>query len=266
MPELVRHHGKRLGAFALALAVALSATSIAAAELSQKGDLFVRFDGGISPKALPRKAPAPIAVRIEGTIRAPAAHDPPALSRIRIALNRSGKLDSRGLPTCRRSQIVSTNPTEAVAVCGASLVGSGGIVAETSFPGQAHYLLRGELTLFNSSEHGRPTILAHLYQSTAAPITNIITFRVQRASGAFGTVITAEMPPALQRYGYLKSIFLRLQRSYVYRGRHRAYLSASCAAPAGFSVATFPFAKAAMSFDDGRVLSATLIRSCRVSG
>jgi hypothetical protein len=257
---------KRFGAFLLALTIALSVTSIAAAELSQKGDLFVHFDGGISPKTLPRKALAPIAVRIEGTIKAPVAHDPPTLSRIRIALSRGGKLDSRGLPICHRSQIVSSSPAEAVAACGASLVGSGGIVAETSFPGQAHYLLRGDLTLFNSSEHGHPTILGHIYQSAAAPITNIVTFRVQRTSGTFGTVITGEMPPELQRYGYLKSIFLRLQRSYVYRGIHRAYLSASCAAPAGFSVATFPFAKASMSFDDGRVLSATLIRSCKASG
>ena len=35
----------------------------ASAELVAKGDLFVHFDGGISPNALPRDEKAPISVR-----------------------------------------------------------------------------------------------------------------------------------------------------------------------------------------------------------
>ncbi|HWO15929.1 MAG TPA: hypothetical protein VNM89_04380, partial [Solirubrobacterales bacterium] len=56
------------------LKIALAVTALAAVcaasafgELVQRGNLFIRFDGGITPNALPRKAPAPIAVRIEGT-------------------------------------------------------------------------------------------------------------------------------------------------------------------------------------------------------
>jgi len=256
----------RLTACLAALAFMLSATAPARAELTQKGDLFVRFDGGISPRALPRRALAPIAVRIEGTIRTPAATDPPSLSRIRIALNKGGRLSSRGLPVCSRNEIDSTSSTEALKVCGASLVGTGGIVAKTSFADQSRYLLRGEVTLFNGSEAGRPTILAHIYQRAPAPVTNIVTFAIRRRGGTFGTVLTAELPPALRHNGYLESIFLNLQRSYVFHGHRRSYLSAECSAPAGFSVAVFPFARASMTFDDGRTLSATLTRSCRVSG
>jgi hypothetical protein len=254
------------GIFALALAASLVVTALAAAELSQKGDLFVHFGGGISPKALPRKTPAPIAVSIEGTIRAPAAHAPPPLSRIRIALNRGGQLDVRGLPVCHRDQLTSADVNEALAACGDALVGAGGIVARTSFPDQPHYTLRGDVTLFNGREHGHTTILAHVFQSSPVPITNIVTFEVRRTGGTFGTVIDGRMPPALEHNGYLKSIFLRLQRTYVYRGRQHAYLSAACPAPRGFSGAVFPFAKASMTFDDGRTLSATLTRTCRATG
>jgi hypothetical protein len=249
---------------AITVLTALGASS-AFGELTQKGNIFIRFDGGISPNTLPRKSLAPIAVRIEGTIRAPAGQNPPGLRRIRIALNRGGRLSTRGLPVCRRNQIYSATPARALATCGPALVGSGGIVARTSFKDQpSTYLLRGSLLFFNAVVHGRPAIFGHLYQSFPAPIAYIIVFKIRRTGGTFGTVITAQLPLSVNRNGYLRSIFLQLQRRYVFRGRHRAYLSAGCAAPAGFPGALFPFARASMSFDDGRTLSSTLIRSCKV--
>jgi hypothetical protein len=53
---------RRFAAFLAVLALALTAVSTANAELTQRGDLFVRFGGGISPRALPRHSFAPIAV------------------------------------------------------------------------------------------------------------------------------------------------------------------------------------------------------------
>jgi hypothetical protein len=246
--------------------LAAFATTTAFAELTQKGNIFIRFDGGISPNALPRAAPAPISVRVEGTIRAPPGGDPPALRRIRIALNRAGRLTTRGLPICRRNQIAAANSSQALAICGPALVGSGGIVARTSFEDQtARYLLRGGLLFFNGVDNGHPAILGHLYQSFPVPVTSIIVFDIRLTGGTFGTVISATLPLSVNRNGYLRSIFLQLQRSYVYRGKPRAYLSASCAAPPGFPGAVFPFARASMTFDDGRTLSSTLVRSCKVS-
>jgi hypothetical protein len=248
---------------AITILAALAAAP-ASGELVQRGNIFIRFDGGISPNALPRKALAPIAVRIEGTIRTLAGQHPPALRTIRIALNREGRLSTRGLPVCHRNQIDSATPSEALATCGPALVGSGGIVARTSFEDQSPYLLRGDLLFFNAVVHGRPAIFGHLYQSFPAPITNIIDFSIRRTGGTFGTVIAGTLPTSVNRNGYLKSIFLQLQRSYVFRGRPRAYLSARCAAPPGFPGALFPFARASMTFDGGRTLSSTLVRSCKV--
>jgi len=243
--------------------VVLGATS-APAELTQRGNVFVRFDGGISPHALPRRALAPIAVRIEGAVKVPTGQQHPALRRIRIAINRAGHLSTRGLPTCRQRQIDSVTPTEALASCGPALVGAGGIVARTALPDQPASTVRGEILLFNGVEHGRPAILAHIFQTDPTPITRIVVFDIQRKGGTFGTVITGQLPPELNRNGYLKSIFLQLERRYVFHGHPRAYLSAACSAPAGFPGATFPFARASMTFDDGRTLSSTLVRSCKV--
>jgi hypothetical protein len=251
---------------ALALASLLllgPAAGSASAELTQKGNLFVRFDGGITPVALPRSTPAPISVRIEGRIRVPDEQEPPALREISIALNKGGRLDTTGLPVCRRSQVELAEPAVALAACGPALVGSGGIVGRTELPGQERAQVRADVLLFNAAIGARRAILAHVYQKRPPAIYNIV-FSIKHTAGTFGTVITGRLPTSVNRSGYLESIFLQLERRYSYRGRQRSYLSASCAAPAGTSLAVFPFARASMSFDDGRTLSATMVRSCRV--
>jgi len=251
---------------ALALAALLLpvfGAGTAAAELTQKGNLFVHFDGGITPVALPRSTPAPISVRIEGRIRVPDEQEPPAVREIVIALNKGGRLDTTGLPVCRRSQIELAEPAEALSTCGSALVGSGGIVGRTELPGQERALVRADVLLFNTAIGARRAILAHVYQKQP-PATYNIVFSIRHTGGTFGTVITGRLPTTVNRSGYLESIFLQLERRYSYRGRQRSYLSAGCAAPAGISLAVFPFARASMSFDDGRTLSATMIRSCRV--
>lgn len=255
---------KKAVAFLVVLTLVLA--SSAAAELSQKGDLFVHFDGGISPRVLPRDSLAPIAVSFEGKIRGLSGQHPPPLRRIRIALSRGGVLDAKGLPTCRQSQIEFATGSEALAACGTALVGAGGIVARTELAGQPNALIRGEVLLFNSIADGRPAILAHIFQKKPAQVIRLVVFHIQRTGGQFGTVIDGELPPALNTNGYLESIFLQLQRRYSFHGRPKAYISASCAAPPGFSVAVFPFAKVTMSFADGRTLASTLTRSCKARG
>jgi len=253
---------RRVALLAGLIAVLVAAT--ASAELTQKGGIFIRFDGGITPRALPRNSAAPIGVRIEGTIRAPARQKPPALRKIKVALNRAGRLESRGLPTCPEGRIKNSSAAGALAACGSALVGAGGITAVTSLPEQPNYLLRAEMLLFNSVVGGRSAILGHIFQHSPVPNTKLVVFHITRSPGTFGTVLEATLPESVNRNGYLKSIYLQLQRNFVFQGRRHSYLSASCAAPRGFTAATFPFARASMTFDGGRTLSSTLVRSCRV--
>jgi hypothetical protein len=186
------------------------------------------------------------------------------LRAITIALNRKGKLSTRGLPVCGRDQIDSTTPSKALSVCGPALVGGGGFTARTSIVGQEPETVPGEILLFNAREHGHAAILAQIFQTKPIPINRVVVFHIHHRGGTFGTVITGFFPPVLNRNGYLKSIFLQLQRRYSVAGRQRAYLMASCSAPPGITVASFPFAKASMSFGDGRILSSVLVRSCAV--
>lgn len=249
----------------IAAAVLALLVPIAQAELTEQGDLFVRFQGGIDPIALPRERPAPITISVGGTVKTLSGERPPALRRIEIELNRGGELSSYGLPVCRYGQLVAVGPDRALEACGDALVGDGAYIGQTAFPEQATFPSQGHILAFNGVYRGREVILAHVYGTDPVPITRIIVFYIRRSGGTYGTAITGSLPDAVNHYGYVEEIALRLHRTYTYRGQRRSYLSAACAAPSGFSVAAFPFARASMTFADDRTLSSSLTRTCRVS-
>jgi hypothetical protein len=235
------------------------------AELTEKGDLFVRFNGGINPNALPREQLAPISVQVEGTVKTLSGERPPALRQIKIELNRGGQINSHGLPVCSYNDIVAASAQQAMAACGPAKVGEGVYRANTAFPEQDTFPSQGHIIAFNAVSKGHDAILAHIYGNDPVPITRIIVFHIRRSRGTFGTVLTGDLPISVNRYGYVEKISLSLFRRYAYRGRTRSYISAACAAPAGFFSAFFPFARTSMTFEDGRTLSSTLTRSCAVN-
>jgi hypothetical protein len=258
--------GRTIAVLALLAVACLWFVSLAGAELVERGNLFVKFDGGIFPTKLPRDANAPISVRVTGTVRTLSGEHPPALRRIAIAINRGGRVETRGLPTCRRASIEAATSAQALANCRGALVGEGSYLAAVSFPDQSAFPLNGRVLAFNARVGGGRAILAHVYGTYPFPNSRIIVFHIRKAQGTFGTVISASLPASTNRHGYLKRIELDLYRRFVYRGRVHSYLSAACAAPAGFRSALFPFVRVSMDFADGRDLASTLIRSCRVRG
>jgi hypothetical protein len=255
---------KRLVLVTALTSVCFFVAAIAHAELVERGNLFVKFAGGIAPTALPREAKAPISVRVDGTVRVLSGERPPALRHISIAINRGGILDTRGLPTCRRSELEPATSQQALEACRAALVGEGRYVGALALPEQNRFPLQGRILAFNAVVDGQRAILAHVYGSEPVPNSRVIVFHIRKQNGTFGTVFSAALPARLNRSGYLKKISLNLRRTFVYRGQKRSYLSAACAAPAGFSSALFPFSRVSMTFADGRRLASTLIRSCRV--
>lgn len=260
----MRGRPKRVAALAVLTVTLVFGAALANAELVERGDLFVKFEGGIAPTSLPRHANAPISVRVDGTVRTLSGERPPALRWISIAINRGGRIETRGLPLCRRSQIEAVSSARALAACRGALVGKGRFAAAVSFPEQTALPLQGRILAFNTRVRGRRAILAHIYGTDPFPNSRIFVFHIHETQGTYGTVLTAALPASINRYGYLKRIVLNLRRDFVRGGRQRSYLSAACAAPAGSRLAVFPFVRVAMTFADGRKLASTLIRTCRV--
>jgi hypothetical protein len=260
----VGRRGKRTAAFAILAIALVFGVSLANAELIERGNLFVKFAGGIEPTKLPRHVNAPISVRVDGTVRTLSGERPPALRFISIAINRGGRVETKGLPVCQRSSIEAASSAQAMAACGDALVGKGRYVAGVTFPEQATLPLQGKVLAFNAVIDGKRAILAHIFGSKPFPNSRTFTFRIHNSRGTFGTVLAASLPKYLNENGYLKRIVLNLRRDYVYGGRKHSYLSASCGAPSGATIGIFPFVRVGMTFADGRKLASTLIRTCTV--
>jgi hypothetical protein len=253
----------------LAAATLLLCAGIPArAELSQDGDLIVSFEGGLSPAALPRSIPAPVAVRVAGDVKSATGQQSklPQLRRITVAINRAGHLFSRGLPVCHVSAIQPATEAAARRICGGAIVGGGRVVVQARLPTQPVSSVKASLLAFNGpTRHGHKLILAQVY-SRRPPGAFVLTFTVRHRPGLFGTVLTTTLPASARSWAYLTHFGITLHRTYAYAGKRRSYVSAACAAPPGFGLAPFPFARATMTFADASRLSSTLVRSCRVRG
>ncbi len=110
---------------------------------------------------------------------------PPALRFISIAINRGGRIDTKGLPLCRRSQIEASTSARALQTCGDALVGSGRYKAGVSFPEQETFPLQGRILAFNARIDGQRAILAHIYGNKPYPNSRIFVFHIRKSQGTY---------------------------------------------------------------------------------
>ncbi len=169
--------------------------SIAGAALTQHGDLFLTFNGDLSPTSLPRHTLAPISVSVSGTVRTPPGTKPPPLRQIEIALNRAGHFETTGLPICHAAQIEGTSSAQALHVCRAALVGSGTYAAQASFPEQATFPAQGHILAFNGLNEGRQVILAQVYGTNPVPATSVMTFYIKHPKRRLRNAADRQPPP-----------------------------------------------------------------------
>ena len=245
----------------LVLAAFLVCTA-AVAEPVQRGNLRVSFAGRISPKALPRHGEAPIAVTVGGTITTTDGAPPPQLRGIEIKVNRAGRFDPQGLPSCTYADVQPSTTAAAQAACGRAKVGEGSFAANVVIPEQSPFPSEGKIVAFNGIEKGRPVILAHVYGTEPVPLSYTLVLRMTRGTGTWGTVLSASLPEVTSDVAYVTGISLTLDRRFTAAGRTRGYVSAGCPAPRGFPGAIFPLARAGFSFGAAGTLASTLLRSC----
>jgi len=241
------------------------AAAPATAEVVQKGNLVVSFQGSISPRTLPRSGTAPVGVAVAGRVRRVDHGLPPSLRQIALRINREGVLERRGLPSCALARLQATDSAHALAACADAQVGGGWAGGLVAIPQQPLLPFRGRVLAFNGRlADGRPAILAHLYTPRPLPLTFVLAFRIQRTAGTFGTRLVATVPKRTRRLTHITGFALRLHRVYRVGGRRRSYLSAGCPAPPGFPGVTFPLLRASYRFDGGPPLATTLVRTCHV--
>jgi hypothetical protein len=257
-------------AVAFIAAVAIFALgAVAMASVVQKDNLRVSVEGKLSPKKLPREGVAPVEVSVGWDISTADGSAPPKLKELEVEINRHGKLDYAGLPTCPYGKIQPASTKRALSNCRPSLVGSGNFSAEIALKGQEgeSYETGGRLLVFKGEEKRQPVLLGQIYSPRPFATSFVITFDVKELrKGTYGTVLSAKLPAALRSWGNLTGIEMNLSRRYSYKGERRSFLSAGCPAPKGFHLATFKLARTSFSFNGGTQLSSTVTGSCRARG
>jgi hypothetical protein len=255
---------RRAGLLAIALLVALGAAAVAQAEVEKKGDVIVSFDGGITPRALPRNGVAPVAVTIDSTFKSAEGVDPPPqLRTISIGINRQGKIFDQGLPTCRVRKIQPATITAAKRLCRSSIVGSGHVQVRVHLANQPPFTFTGPMLVFHAKRAGGDRrLLAQVY-GLKPPSAFVLNFKIVKESGEFGTVIKTTLPKSARKWAYVTHFDMKLRRIYTYKGQKHSYVSAGCAAPAGFTVGLYSFAHANFGFA-GEHVETNLIRECSV--
>jgi hypothetical protein len=255
---------RRLALVALLLAC-LPAGVAAARQFVQEGNLRVAFEARLLPHALPREKAAPVTVQLAGAVRTTDGSTPPQLREISIAMNRAGIVSVAGLPSCSAPRLQQTSTEAALTECGDALVGRGHFAANVNFPGAPVFPARGQVLVFNNTHNGKMGLLLHLYGSSPVRAAFVLPFKIERqGKGKFGTVFSTRLPRLASDQGYVTDIELNIGRQYSVRGQKRSFISASCAAPAGFPGAYFELAKATFSFAGGQRLVTHLPGDCKV--
>lgn len=225
--------------------------------------LRVTFDANFAPTALPRDRPAPVDVEIHGDIATTDGSHPPPLRWLEVALNRNGRLFSKGLPVCSAPLLQSTSTETALARCRPALVGEGKFKAQVLLGREIP--TAGKILAFNSRRGGKRSLLLHFFAGAPVRFTLVVPLTIGNpGDGEFGTLLRAKIPKLAGDLGSVTAIDLRIGRRYSYAGKRRSYISAACATPPGLGAAVFPFARGTFRFEAHPEIRETLLRACQV--
>jgi hypothetical protein len=252
----------RLGLVVLALVMVTGGTNRAGAEQTQRGVLVSALDGELHPLTLPRDRPAPIAVHLEARLRTTDGSLLPRVTSLEIGLPAQGVLSTRGLPVCPARRIRDTRTGEALAACGAALVGRGRLDALVALPGQGPFPVEARLLAFNSRVGGRRAVLLHA-GAADPPTSSILPLLLRPGAGRFGTALVGRVSAALGPWPRLRRFEITLFRRYDYRGARRSFLSAACPLPPSLTAGFFSFARTSYSFAGGARIATGIARGCR---
>jgi hypothetical protein len=207
------------------IAVAEKATTVKA------GNLVFTINGGVTPKALPKKTMAPITLSVEGKISAADATHPPALVEAIVDTDKNGSIDARGVPTCKQGELEARTTAEAEKVCKDAIVGTGYTNVELQFPESKPLPIKSKLLALNGgTSGGKTTIFIHAYLSNPVSAALVTTVKVAKVkNGRYGIRSTATIPKIAGGDGSVTSFGLKFPKKlFAFKGSKHGYLLAKC--------------------------------------
>lgn len=241
------------------LLIALSVSALAADKpvTVRAGNLELTFDGGLTPKALPRARLTPVGFSGSGAIGTIDGTHPPALREFELETDRHASFDVSGLPTCRSDKLQSQDSSHARAACRDAIIGKGLGKVEIAFPEQAPIRADSPLTIFNGGERGGVTTLyVHIFVTVPAPAAVVTTVKITKIrNGRYGLLAVAAVPRIAGGSGSATFFSFTIDRYLSIDGRRFSVLRAMC--PDGHLQA-----RGQAVFSDGTRVGADVVRSC----
>ena len=250
-----------LGLSGALLICTIAATAIAKPITVTAGNLVLKFDSQVKPKALSKKKLTPITFKLSADISTKDGGHPPAAKTFRGEVDKNGALNPKGLPVCRQGQLEARTTAAALQACKKSLIGKGVAEAEVEFPESAPFDARGPLLVFNGGGTAKKTrILVHVYASVPAPTAFITPVTVTRVNkGKYGLKIDSRIPVVAGGAGSLTKFSITNKKIFNYKGRKESYFLAKC--PTGNL-----FGQGDALFSDGTRLKGTVVVPCTPKG
>jgi hypothetical protein len=224
-------------------------------------ETMVSATAGISPRALPARGNAPVDVESVTRINTTDGSQPPALKELTFIFDKHGSIDTRGLPVCTMAKLAGTTPPAARKRCAGAIVGEGIGKADVRLPGAPPTTISTPLTFFNAPpEGGKPSLIAHAYETIPVPKTLLVPFSVERINqGRYGFRIEIEMPEIAAGYGAATLAQATVGKTWKRGGKTVGYTNAHCE---GGRLQVHGM----LRFTDGSFFPGTLTSPCHVAG
>ncbi|HYP55622.1 MAG TPA: hypothetical protein VEQ41_04885 [Solirubrobacterales bacterium] len=170
------------------LAVGVAAIANAASTKIRVGNLILTFGGSISPSKLPKNQYAPVTSNIFGKIQTSDGTHPPAFREAVVDIT-NVKVDTKGIPVCKASQLQARDTKAAKRVCGKTEIGSGEAHAEIAFPEQRPIVVPSPITVFNGGTKGGKTkMLIHTFITVPVPAAIVTDVTIKKKGSGINAV------------------------------------------------------------------------------
>jgi hypothetical protein len=211
---------------------AFACTAVATAQWSvfRFGNVVLKAEGVVLPRARPKNELTPAFFAAKGEISTVDGTHPPADREAILNIDKNGAIDPVGLPMCAAGQLEARDSKSAKRVCGDSIVGSGQGVAEIAFPEQKPIFVHSPLTLFNGGiKGGTTTIFIHAFITVPSPAAIVTTVKISKIhSGRYGLRAVIKVPVIAGGSGSVRSFEIKFGRYFNYKGKKKSYDLAKC--------------------------------------
>lgn len=194
------------------------------------GNVTVSTTATMLPRELPPKANAPITLSTITRIKSDDPAKPEVLEKLEFLLDKNGSIETKGVPVCTMAKLAETTPQVARKHCAAALVGTGVGKAEVTLPGQAPFQISSPVSIFNAPPTGgRPTLIAHAYETVPAAKTLLVPIVVERIkNGRYGFRTKVQVPAIAGGYGAPTLAEATLGKTFKRGGKKVGYINAHC--------------------------------------